>query len=123
MEVLYNGDNINVTYNNSLILGKIEEVQIKFIYNNVQEPSTVRFSYNGNEDYFFCGGEWSFFEKKKYLSINDFAGSGSVDSVSLHDTNILDNLFAKYWTIIKLYKTDLKLKNKKGYEIIFKAVK
>lgn len=120
-EVFYIGNNINGILNDSLQLGDIESVQLNIDYLKSEKTGTVRYSYGGNEDYFFSGGTWDVYEKKKYIFFDQATGNG-LSTVS-NDIKILNNLFNYNWTIIKLYKSDLKIENKKGFEISFNAIK
>ncbi len=119
-EVLYNGNNINQVINDSLLLGDIENLQLNIDYLNSEKTGTLRYTYGGNEEYFFMGGVWGVYEKKKYISFREATGNGN--SQVSNDIIRLNNLFNYSWTIVTLYKSDLKIENKKGFKIIFTTV-
>jgi len=123
-EVLLNGNNINSMLNDSLNLADIEELQLRFgntLEESAESRDRVGYTYNGNSDYFEAYGGWKFYDKKKYLSLDHLTSDkGGAD---LSEAKILNGVFASFWTIIKLHKEELKIKNTKGYEITLNSVR
>lgn len=120
-DVIYNGTNINQTLNDSLQLGNIEDLQLDFDYLNSEKIGKIRYSYNGDESLFVCYSDWRLTDKKTRLFLTEPTGNGN--SIKIGEIKIIANLFFYSWTITKLYRNDLIIKNGKNYEIIFEAVK
>ncbi|MBA3706124.1 MAG: hypothetical protein H0W84_09565 [Bacteroidetes bacterium] len=124
IDVSFNGTSINAVFNDSLNLGELEDLQLYFNYSRSSlEVSYVDYAYYGNSDYLVGYGEWKLGDKDVRLAFYKLDGFGSYTSPDvINDHKILNNLFPPVWLIIKLYGSELKIKNNKGYEITFKAV-
>jgi hypothetical protein len=124
--VLYNETEINHQLNDSLILGEIENLQLEFQY-QARESGTrswVRYTYNGDDKTFSTTGLWELENKDKDLYLTELdSWSNFVDTNAYHDHLMLNNLFKTSWSILKLNKSELKIKNIKGFEIRLKSVK
>jgi len=126
VQVLFNGSNINSLLNDSLNLGELEDLQLKFVYRDGRDAglqSYVEYSYKGNALYFSTDGGWNLDNKNKDILLNKLEDwVHTLDPNAALDHNILNNLFYHYWSILNLNKSELKIKNNKGYEITFIAV-
>ena len=117
--IKYEGQVVNVQYNDSLVLGELEDLEFQFSGGNGYDESTYNIRYTQNSNFHTYG---HYITEKKYESFSFFDHNTTYDSIKLMEESVLNKLLCtKTWYILKLYRKEFKIKNIRNYEIVFKA--
>jgi hypothetical protein len=118
--IKYEGQIVNDQYNDSLVLGELEDLEFQFSGGDSYGESTCNIRYSQNSG-FHLYTTYTIDKKYELLGLLDFKNSR--DSIQQNEESILNRLFCtKVWSVLKLYRKEFKIKNIRNYEIVFKAV-